>query len=75
MINVGVNPNNADPLGHTNSGILILEVSLYNLLQNGDLRRKEAAARAKCPDLGVESYHAEICVSALTDATPMPDRH
>jgi hypothetical protein len=42
---------------------------------NGDLRRKEAAAQAKCPDLGVESYHAEICVSALTDATPRPDRH
>jgi hypothetical protein len=40
-----------------------------------DLRRKEAAARAKCPDLGVESYHADICGSALTEATPRPYHH
>jgi hypothetical protein len=40
-----------------------------------DLRRKEAAARAKCPDLSVESYHAEICGSALTETTPRPYRH
>jgi hypothetical protein len=40
-----------------------------------DLRRKEAVARAKCLDLGVESYHAEICGSTLTEATPRPYRH
>jgi hypothetical protein len=40
-----------------------------------DLRRKKATARAKCPDLGVESYHAEICISALTETTPRPYRH
>jgi hypothetical protein len=40
-----------------------------------DLRRKEAAAWAKYPDLGVESYHAEICISALTETTPSPYRH
>jgi hypothetical protein len=40
-----------------------------------DLRMKEAAAWAKCPDLGVESYHAEICNSALTDITPSPYHH
>jgi hypothetical protein len=40
-----------------------------------DLRRKEAVARAKRPDLSVKSYHAEICGSALTEATSRPYRH
>jgi hypothetical protein len=30
MVKVGINPNNADLPDHTNSIVLILEVSLYN---------------------------------------------